>query len=228
MIIESILQTDLYKMTMQWFVLYHYPEVDVEYTFNNRNKNMKFTQEAVDEIQEEINLMETLRLTDEEHDFIRDTLPFLPVTYRQYLAAYRFNPNQIKMWLDQDDQLQITIKGKWRDTILLEVCLMAIISEVYFKMVDTDWNMDGQIEQARAKAKALSDAGCTFADFGTRRRRNAETQQIIVETMKQYKGFVGTSNPYLAMKNNPIPINIIATTFSIITLFDISSFTPFG
>jgi nicotinate phosphoribosyltransferase len=79
---------------------------------------------------------------------------------------------------------------------------MAIISEVYFKMIDTDWNMDGQIELAANKAKLLSDAGCSFADFGSRRRRNFETQDIVVSVMKNYKGFVGTSNPYLAIVHN--------------------------
>jgi len=77
---------------------------------------------------------------------------------------------------------------------------MSIISEVYFKVMDTDWNMDGQEELAKSKAKELSDNGCLFADFGSRRRRNFETQDIIVKTMKEYKGFVGTSNPYLSMK----------------------------
>ena len=67
--------------------------------------------------------------------------------------------------------------------------------------MDTDWQMEGQERVAFTKAKHLSDAGCLFADFGTRRRRNFETQDIVVSTMKQFSHFVGTSNPYLAMKH---------------------------
>lgn len=199
-IINSILDTDLYKLTMQYFVIQHYNEVDVEYTFNNRSENMIFNQDAVDEIQHQIYLMSKLKLSDNEYDWMKNNLPFLPIAYRQYLAAYRFNPKQIEINLTPAGKLQIKIKGKWRDTILWEVPLMAIISEVYFKIMDTDWSMDGQSEIAFNKAKKLSDAGCIFADFGTRRRRNFETQDIVVKTMKNFKGFVGTSNPFLAMK----------------------------
>ena len=163
---------------------------------------MIFNQKAVDKIKHQVELMSKLKLTDMEYDWMKNNLYFLPIAYRQYLADYRFNPSQVHIHLTITGQLEISIKGKWRDTILWEVPLMAIISEVYFKYMDTDWTMDGQVELAHKKSKLLSDAGCTFADFGTRRRRNFETQDIVVSVMKNYKGFAGTSNPYLAMKCN--------------------------
>jgi len=199
-IIRSILDSDLYKFSMMFWVIEHYPESVVTYTFNNRNKSMVFNQEAVDEIKNQIQLMSELKLTDNEYDWMKNNLPFLPVAYRQYLAAYHFNPKQIEIKLQPSGELDISIKGKWRDTILWEVPLMAIISEVYFTYMDNDWAMTGQEELAKYKAKMLSGADCVYADFGTRRRRNFETQEIVVQTMKDCKGFVGTSNPYLAMK----------------------------
>lgn len=199
-IIRSILDSDLYKFTMQWFVIQHFNEVDVEYTFNNRDKTMIFNKKAFKAIKKQIQLMSKLKLTDNEYDWMKNNLPFLPIAYRQYLAAYRFNPNQVNVTLSPTGQLEIKIKGKWRDTILWEVPLMAIISEIYFKMMDTDWSMKGQVELAISKAKTLSEANCLFADFGSRRRRNFETQEIVVREMKNFKGFTGTSNPFLAMK----------------------------
>jgi len=200
-IIRSILDTDLYKLTMAYFVLEHYNEVDVEYTFNNRDKSMKFTEEAVKEVEKQIKLMSKLKLTDAEYDWVKDTLYFLPVQYRQYLAAYRFNPDQIHIDFT-DGELNLKVKGKWRETILWEVPLMAIISEVYFKMVDTDWSMEDQMIIAFNKALNLSVVGAVFIDFGTRRRRNFETQDLVVEQMKVFKEFAGTSNCYLAMKHD--------------------------
>ena len=199
-IIKSILDSDLYKFTQQFFVIQHYNEAEVTYTFNNRNKSMIFNQDAVDEIKNQIQLMSKLKLTDDEYDWMKNNLPFLPVAYRQYLAAYHFNPKQIEITLQTSGELDISINGKWRDTILWEVPLMAIISEVYFTYMDKDWSMIGQEELAKNKAIKLSNAGCHFTDFGTRRRRNFETQEIVVKTMKDFKGFMGTSNPYLAMK----------------------------
>lgn len=199
-IIRSIIDSDLYKFTMQWFVIQHYNEVEVTYTFNNRDKSMIFNQKSVNRIKNQVEMMSKLKLSDQEYDWMKNNLSFLPIAYRQYLAAYRFNPKQVYINLSIDGQLEIIIKGKWRDTILWEVPLMAIISEVYFTTIDTDWNMKGQQELAYFKAKQLDDAGCIFADFGTRRRRNFETQEIVVKVMKNFKNFVGTSNPYLAMK----------------------------
>lgn len=182
-IIRSILDSDLYKFTMQWFVLQHFPESEVNYTFMNRSKDMTFTKAAVKEIKRQVRLMSKLRLTDEEYDYMKRTMPYLPVTYRQYLAAYRFNPSQVHIRLTSKGELKINISGKWRDTILWEVPLMAIISEVYFKHVDTDWSMDGQAEKAAEKARALTLAMCPFADFGSRRRRSFETQDLVVRVM---------------------------------------------
>jgi nicotinate phosphoribosyltransferase len=198
-IIKSILDLDLYKLTQQHFVLNHYSEAVVNYKFINRDKSMIFNSEAVDEIRRQVNLMTNLKLTDAEYDWIKNNLYFLPIIYRQYLAAYKFNPKQVNIHLTPVGQLEISISGKWRDTILWEVPLMAIISEVYFKYMDTDWNMDGQVEIAKEKARRLSEAGCSFTDFGARRRRNFETQNLVVDVMKNYKGFIGTSNVHLAM-----------------------------
>jgi nicotinate phosphoribosyltransferase len=200
-IIKSILDTDLYKFTMQNFVLQHYNEVNVEYTFNNRGKNMKFNEKTVKEIKKQIQKMSKLKLTDSEYDWMKNNLYFLPVEYRQYLAAYRFNPNQVEINL-VDGNLELKIKGKWRETILWEVPLMAIISEVYFRMVDTDWDMEGQKELANLKAGRLDQIMSFFTDFGTRRRRSFKTQDLVVSEMKKYTYFAGTSNCYLAKKYN--------------------------
>jgi len=163
---------------------------------------MVFNKESLDEIKNQINKMSKLKLTDKEYDWMKENLPFLPIAYRQYLSAYRFNPNQVDIDLDENNNLKISIKGKWRDTILWEVPLMAIISEVYFSKIDKDWDSRDIEYIADQKAKTLSDNNCKFADFGTRRRRSFYTQDLVVKTMKNSKDFVGTSNPYLAMKYN--------------------------
>jgi len=200
-IIRSILDTDLYKLSMMWFVLDHYYESDAVYKFNNRNKNMKFTEESVSLIRENIQHMSELRLSNDEYNWMKDNLYFLPITFRQYLSAYRFNPDQIKLTLIDGD-LDIEIRGKWRDTILWEVPLMSIISEIYFKIIDTDWDMSGQVDNIVKKSILLNDNNCNFTDFGSRRRRNFETQDLVVDTMRKYSNFMGTSNPYLSMKYN--------------------------
>ena len=208
-IIKSILDTDLYKLTMQNFVLQHYPDAEVVYEFKNRDKSMKFTDKAVIEINNQIKLMANLKLKVKEREWLTANAPFLPPTYIDYLSNFKFDPYTVYAYLD-DDELKLRVKGKARDMILWEVHLMAIISEVYFKTVDIFWGMDDQDKIAEEKARNLSHAGCKFADFGTRRRRNYETQDIVVSKMKDFPGFVGTSNPHFAMKYGVKPIGTCA------------------
>jgi nicotinate phosphoribosyltransferase len=82
---------------------------------------------------------------------------------------------------------------------------MAIISQLYFEIIDKNWEMDGQEILAQDKASTLTANNCSFIEFGTRRRRNLDTQDIVVREAKKYKGFTGTSNVYLSMKHNLIP-----------------------
>ena len=56
-------------------------------------------------------------------------------------------------------------------------------------------------ESASAKAQALLQAGCTFCEFGTQRRRSFYTQDLVVGILKQEADqsrgqgvFLGTSN----------------------------------
>ena len=57
------------------------------------------------------------------------------------------------------------------------------------------------IENASAKARTLLQAGCTFCEFGTQRRRSFYTQDLVLATLKQEADrspgrgvFFGTSN----------------------------------
>lgn len=121
---------------------------------------------------------------------------------------------------DELGDIHIEIKGKWVDTILYEIPLLALTSEAYFKFMDTDWNYDGQEEKAYDKGMRLLEAGCIFSEFGTRRRRDYHTQALVfrglVKASKeaQKRGFPGklsgTSNVHLAMRFNLPPIGTVA------------------
>lgn len=206
--INSILDSDLYKYSQQQAVLEIFPNAEVEYVFSNRDLNMIFTAAAASEIRRRIDAMAALQLSPLEYEYIKG-LRFIKPMYAEYLRTYRFDPNEVHMELNTKGELSLSIKGKWHSTILWEVPLMAIISEVYFEMVDTDWSYEGQVEQAKQKAESLSEV-CKFADFGTRRRRSYISQDIVVRTMSQTSGFVGTSNVHFAMKYGVTPIGTVA------------------
>lgn len=218
MIIKSILDNDTYKFTMQQFVLELFPDSHVEYRFKNRG-DQRFHVEFLNQLKQEIFMMSQLRLTDEEFGWLK-TIPFFKPFYLEYLRNFRYNPDDVECYL-KDNDLVLDIKGSWRDTILWEVPLMAIISELYFKMIDTDWNYDipeGQvISKSTDKMMRLYANKCYTAGFATRRRRSYRSQDEAVRDFVEYadnqKGsryFVGTSNMHLAMKYGLTPIGTMA------------------
>ncbi|KAG0271791.1 nicotinate phosphoribosyltransferase [Linnemannia exigua] len=135
-----------------------------------------------------------------------------------------------------EEIVEITIQGEWHQVILYEVPLLALVSEAYFRFGDRDWSYDGQFEAARDKSQRLVDSGASFAEFGTRRRRDYETQRIVMqgliagsaavsslndtdgvramtaqEAIAAGKGFLtGTSNLHFAHKFNITPIGTMA------------------
>ena len=125
----------------------------------------------------------------------------------------------MKVEQDCDGRLHIHIEGNWSETILLEVKILAIVSELYFIMTGEREIMDmADFEiRSRHKGERMIEAGCSFSDFGTRRRASFEAQDLLVATMKQVSEslagpghFTGTSNVYLAMKYDLTPIGTMA------------------
>lgn len=200
---------------MQQCVLQHYSKVAVTYQFTNRNTKMKFNFGAIDTIKAAVQNMCHIKLTNDEYEFLKSQNLF-NVTYLEYLKNYRFKPEQVVI-TEADGDLSINITGPWHETILWEVPLMAIISESYFSHVDTEWDTEtwdkDQLDLAFDKAAKLKTMKNMFSDFGTRRRRSFEVQDLIVsafsDIQKRFDGllpnFAGTSNVYFAMKYN-IPV----------------------
>jgi len=223
MYIKSLLDSDFYKFTQQNAVLKHYPNAQVTYKFSNRNTSMKFNGVAYNAIIDNIKAMADLSLTKNEGEFLAG-YRFLPVTYIEYLRNYRFKPDQVTVkFIDGD--LDIIIAGPWHETILWEVPLMAIISEAYFEFVDFAWKRDVctttngymdwqeiQNSQTKNKATSLSTMTDKFTDFGTRRRRCYEVQDLMVKQFKDsnVKNFFGTSNVHLAHKHGLTAVGTMA------------------
>ncbi|WWC88797.1 nicotinate phosphoribosyltransferase [Kwoniella dendrophila CBS 6074] len=229
----SILDTDLYKLTMQNAVLHHFHDAQVVIRFTNRAPHMLFNRACFDWVKGHVLGLSELKLQPEERAALEKAYPWFSSTYLDYLGSMRLDPlNQVKLSFHpkSDDgslgEIGIVIEGPWRDTILYEVPIMSILSEGYFKFVDTDWNYDGQFELAKQKAiDLLSPPSPTsplvFSEFGTRRRRSFRTQDTVVRGLvagfegwkaKGGKGglLAGTSNVYLALKYGLKPAGTIA------------------
>ncbi|EPQ26703.1 uncharacterized protein PFL1_05682 [Pseudozyma flocculosa PF-1] len=200
--VRSLLDTDLYKLTMQQAVLRHYPDSHVAYKFTNRSKDMRFTRQCVDRINVYIQALSDLRLTADERSWLQAKCPFLQPKYLEYLSGYRFRPSeQVKATFvpSNDDpeagELSLLVEGRWCEVILYEVPLMAIVSESYFETVDQAWDLQGQHTQAFNKARLLCSNGIRFSEFGSRRRRSYATHKTCVQGLIAGEATALASNP---------------------------------
>lgn len=116
--------------------------------------------------------------------------------------------------------MEYIIKGLWVDTILYEIPLLALTSQAYFMFSDTDWDYNNQEEKAYRKGCELLQNGCAFSEFGSRRRRDYHTQDLVMKGLKRaaeegnrqgWSGVLtGTSNVHFAMKYDTNAVGTVA------------------
>ncbi|MDE6650409.1 MAG: nicotinate phosphoribosyltransferase [Muribaculaceae bacterium] len=217
-IINHFTDDDLYKFTMCCAVIDNYPRTQVRYRFIDRN-NTVYPKGFADELRQQIKMLENLVITDEEVAFMRRRCYYIPDWFYTFLKGFRYDSRWVTVDQDEEGNLSVEFEGNWSDTILLEVKVLAIISELYYIMTGKSDSLDydAYYFHTYAKGERLLGAGCFFSDMGTRRRASFEAQDTVVRAMadcdreKRHPGkFVGTSNVYLAMKYDVMPIGTMA------------------
>ncbi|MCF7815357.1 MAG: nicotinate phosphoribosyltransferase [Candidatus Cloacimonetes bacterium] len=211
MIINSILDTDLYKLTMQMAVIKKFPRARVRYDFINRGKT-EFPEGFAERLRQEVKNMESLYMTAPERKWMESWCYFLDPTYLDFLQGYRYDASEIGI-IQKGGDLQVSIEGYWYRTILWEVPLMALISELYFLMTGKALDvMEGRtkVVPIGEKAQLFRMNGVHYADFGTRRRFSYDEQKRVVSGFKNWvlhnDNFVGTSNVHFAHQYDLTPI----------------------
>ncbi len=192
---------------MQNAVVSLFPHAKVRYQFINRGKT-KFPDGFAEQLRKEISKMADLKLQNDEKKFLKEKCYFLPPTFVDFLSGYQFDPSEVGVIQSATD-LQLSIEGYWYRTILWEVPLMALISELYFKLTKQEIKSENQIiEIVQKKAVKYNLLGINVADFGTRRRYSFENHDRVVNSLKNYgsASVNGTSNVFFAKKYDLIPI----------------------
>lgn len=207
----SILDTDLYKLTMQQAICKLYPKIKVRYSFINRDKR-EFPEGFDKRLREIIDSFQALNLKHDEKDFLLTTCYYLNPQYIDFLNGYKYDPSEVQI-RQNGPNLFVDVEGYWYRTVLWEVPLMATISELYFEMTgQAAVNSEHREILNRDKAKSLANLGVFYSEFGTRRRYSFENQDQVVFNFKLYGNnhILGTSNIYLAMLNSLIPMGTVA------------------
>ncbi|KAL7698560.1 nicotinate phosphoribosyltransferase [Lotmaria passim] len=227
-IITSFLDTDAYKLHMQQAVFHQNPTVVASYEFNCRNKDDHLGIYA-EEVRKHVAHMANVRLTEEEYQYLA-TLPYFKPDYLEYIRQYRYKPEQVHIRVvppvlsctpnefgENGSDLALTVEGPWVETILWEIPLLAIISEVaqhnrYPRIGPTEAlaTLHEKLDNFFACHTAEELATFKVSDFGTRRRFSQAVQEAVVATLKKDVRFgphlVGTSNYDLARRLQLSPV----------------------
>lgn len=215
-IIKTLLDTDLYKFTMQQTVLHQFPHAnDVEFHFRCRTAGVDLAKYK-DEINAEIDHLCTLQFSQDELEYLA-SLRFMKADYIDFLALFHLQRKYINVVDLGDGQIDVVIKGPWLHTILFEIYILSIVNEVYFRNTKGD-KSDVEISEVgmqklNEKISLIKEKkDFYFSDFGTRRRFSRDWHEKVVAKLKDEvpDNFTGTSNVYFAMKYNLVPIGTMA------------------
>ena len=219
-IIKHFTDDDLYKFTMCCAVIDNFPRAQVKYSFVDRN-NTVYPKGFDKLVMEQVKYLEDVTITDEEINFMRRKCYYIPEWFYTYMRGFKYSSEWVRVSQDEAGHLHIGFEGPWCDTILLEVKVLAIVSELYYIVTNQEnVDYDAYYKKTYDKASRLLEAGCVYSDFGTRRRLSYKAEDTVVRAMKDcynskpWKGkFVGTSNVYLAMKHDLTPVGTMAHEF---------------
>ena len=211
-IVISLLDSDLYKFSMNQVMFHKHTNLNGTYIFKCRNKDVKFTYAMLDEINEQIDHLCKLRFTEEELKYLR-SIRFIKYDYVEFLRLWHPIRDYVKTDLDENGNLSIRIDGPLFSAMQFEIYLLEIVNEVYFRMkYDYQKLWDSALIKASHKIEKFITGkySFNFAEFGCRRRLSREWQEYVLKQMLATGHCVGTSNVYLAMKYNLTPVGTYA------------------
>ncbi len=214
-IIQSLLDTDLYKFTMMQAVLHQFPGAEVEYKFKCRSPQVQLAP-YIDEIRDEIRQLCSLRFTEDELAYCR-SMRFIKSDFVDFLGLFKLNEKYISLTPQDNGEIDIRVRGPWLHTIMFEIPVLAIVSEVYFRNTAPDLDLGEGRRRLDAKIRLVETPelqGIRIADYGTRRRFSRDWQREVLQTMQQRLGasgqLTGTSNVLFAKELDMRPMGTMA------------------
>ncbi len=214
-IIQSLLDTDLYKFNMDQVIFHKHTDLSGEYYFRCRNEGIVFTPDMFEEINAQIDHLCSLTFKKEELDYLR-AIRFIKSDYVEFLRLWRPIRDYVETSLE-NGALNIVVRGPLFSAMQFEIYLLEIVNEVYFRLQYDYAALRASAEKRLEKKIAAFREGrytFSFAEFGCRRRLSREWQEVVVRRLAAESGHcVGTSNVYLAMKYNLTPIGTYAHEF---------------
>lgn len=213
--IKSILDTDLYKFSVSYAYFKLYPLAEGTFEFKDRNnEDLRKCTSFINCMQSCLNDLSYISLEDDEMEWCIKNIPYIPQNYWEWLKSFRFDPEKVKMGLDENGVFKCTVTDKLYKVTLYEIAILSIFSELRnIYMVDKSNVVGNSVNivdyvktTTQQKMKFANKNNIRFSEFGTRRRFSSRIHEIVLDEIKSTSNTcVGTSNVYYAMKYNMKP-----------------------
>ena len=207
---------DYYKLTMSQLHYEQHPDVDVTFTFNNRDKLRRLEDHvSTDDLEERLQTLRERNWQPEEIEHfasLKDTEDnrVFPDLYLGYLVADKLPDPGIRHDEATDDIASETT-GKAPRVTFWETIIMSQVNENYFENYVRDNGIDlrelykeGNRRLTEKIEILRENPDIKFADFGTRRRFSLRWHKHVLERLQDEcpENLLGTSNIALARTLN--------------------------
>ena len=213
-VVQSLLDTDLYKFTMWQPMLHRHPQTQSTYRFVLRNQPQYPLAELLDEVNAQLDHLCTLRFARDELDYLA-SLRFIKSDFVDFLRIFHFQRDFICASAD-GDILKIEARGPQVHVMAFEIFVLSTVNELYFRRFDREAALMEGRRRLSAKVRRLREFESEpklahpfeFFDFGVRRRFGRDWQRVVVATFAREapQFFKGTSNVLLARDLDIVPI----------------------
>ncbi|RLL49625.1 nicotinate phosphoribosyltransferase [Acinetobacter cumulans] len=224
-IIQSLLDTDLYKFTMLQVVLHKFPQTHSVYHFRCRNlqDTVYPLVDILDDLNEQLDHLCTLQFKEDELLYLR-SLRFLKSDFVDYLELFQLKRRFIKAGIDSEGRLDIWVEGPMVQAMMFEIFVLALVNELYFRRIRSDEvllegqrRLDVKVELLKhyTEVQGSDEPPFLVSDFGTRRRYSFAWQKHVIQAFNQAAPeiFRGTSNVLIAKELGLTPIGTMAHEF---------------
>lgn len=224
-IIQSLLDTDLYKFTMLQVVLHKFPQTHSVYHFRCRNleDTVYPLTDILDDLNEQLDHLCQLKFADDELTYLR-SLRFIKSDFVDYLELFQLKRRFIHAGLDNQGRLDIWVEGPMVQAMMFEIFVLAIVNELYFRRIRSEQVLEEGERRLKAKIALIqqyekqqnpADPPFLVSDFGTRRRYSYDWQLHVIKTFHAAvpQIFRGTSNVLIAKNLGISPIGTMAHEF---------------
>ena len=203
--VQSILDTDLYKFSTSNAYFQLYPLAEGTFTFNDRSAEV-YDEAFLAELKAELAKMCTLALTEDEFEYVTSRIRYISRNYWEWLRGFRFEADKIDCRLDAEGHLKIDVTDLLYKVTLYEVPILATVAELRNRRFTPD--MEEALGRLDAKIALANKEKLVFSEFGTRRRFSSRLHELVVRRLKERcpEYCAGTSNVLYAKMFDLIPV----------------------